>query len=77
MLNITQDNERALFSKLDYTCHDQRSLGYPYPIKACHDRASLTQTERSVLRKQIIDAAVKNDIKRSVFSDASIATGHK
>jgi hypothetical protein len=73
----TQRNEQKLFSDLDYACHDQRCYGYPYPLKAGHDRASLTKHERVVLRKQIIDAAVKKGMKRSLFRDASIDTGHQ
>lgn len=73
----TLDNERRLFENLDYTCHDQRSYGYPYPIKAAHDRASLTKPERVALRKQIVDAAVAQGMKRSLFRDVSIATGHE
>ena len=56
--------------------HDQRCYGYPYPVKAAHDRASLTKQERVVLRKQIIDAAVKMGMRRNLFRDASQATGH-
>ncbi|MEZ9540154.1 hypothetical protein AB4160_18450 [Shewanella sp. 10N.286.51.B8] len=66
----TRANEKALFSKLDYTCHDQRSLGYPYPLRACQERVSLTQTERDVLKKQIT-AAVKNDIEHHAFKGSS------
>ncbi len=70
----TVANERSIFQKLDYACHDQRCFGYPYPIKAGHDRASLTTQERTTLRKQIIDAAVEQGLKRSLFRDASVAT---
>jgi hypothetical protein len=69
-------NEQHLFSCIDYASHDQRSFGYPYPLKAGHDRASLTQTERAALRKQIIDAAVSAGMRRRLFRDASRATGH-
>lgn len=72
----TRQNERAIFEDLDYTCHDQRCYGYPYPIKAAHDRASLTRDERSALRKQITDAAVEAGMKRALFRDASQVTGH-
>ena len=72
----TQESELRIFKDLDYACHDQRSYGYPYPIKASHDRASLTKQERISLRKQIIDAAVKAGMKRSLFRDVSMATGH-
>jgi hypothetical protein len=69
--------EQHLFADLDYAGHDQRSYGYPYPLKAAHDRASLTDAERTALRKQIIDAAVKAGMKRALFRDAAQATGHR
>ena len=72
----TQANECRLFEDLDYASHDQRCFGYPYPIKAAHDRASMTQAERVALRKQVIDAAVRAGMRRSLFRDASRATGH-
>lgn len=73
----TRANEISIFEHLDYASHDQRSYGYPYPLKSGHDRASLTQAERTSFRKQIIDAAVSAGMKRSLFRDASMATGHK
>ena len=73
----TRKNERVIFQDLDYACHDQRCFGYPYPIKAGHDRASLTASERATLRKQIVDAAVAAGLRRSLFRDASMATGHQ
>ncbi len=74
-----KDNSAAelkIFEELDYSGHDQRAYGYPFPIKACHDRTRLSMAERSVLKKQIIDAAVSKGMKRSLFRDASAATGH-
>ena len=68
--------EADLFGDIDYCSHDQRAFGYPYPIKACHDRARLTNAEREALKKQIIDAAVAAGMKRSLFRDVSAATGH-
>ena len=73
----TVEAEKKIFQSLDYASHDQRCFGYPYPIKAGHDRASLTSAERRALRKQIIDAAVERGLKRSLFRDASVATGHR
>jgi hypothetical protein len=67
---------RELFQSLDYCAHDQRCYGYPYPVKAGHDRASLTDAERVALRKQLVDEAVRAGLKRSLFRDASSATGH-
>lgn len=72
----TSANEAKVFGDLDYASHDQRAFGYPYPIKACHDRTSMTMAERITLRKQIIDAAVAAGMKRTLFRDVSVATGH-
>jgi len=72
----TLANEQRLFEDLDYVSHDQRAYGYPYPIKAGHDRASLTEAERTVLRKMIVDAAVEAGMNRNLFKNASMATGH-
>lgn len=69
--------ETQIFRDLDFASHDQRCYGYPYPIKACHDIASLTDDERVALRKQIIDEAVKAGLKRKNFIDPSIQTGHR
>jgi hypothetical protein len=68
--------EQNLFEAIDYASHDQRCFGYPYPIKAAHDRASLTQQERAALRKQVIDAAVGAGLRRTLFRDAAQATRH-
>ena len=72
----TKANERRIFESLDYASHDQRCYGYPYPIKAGHDRASLTEAERTAFRRMIIDAAVAAGMRRSIFKNASSATGH-
>jgi hypothetical protein len=69
--------EVALFQDLDYASHDQRCYGYPYPLKAGHDRASLTEGERQAIRKQVIDAAVRAGMKPALFRSASAATGHE
>ena len=73
----TRDRERRIFEDLDYACHDQRVYGYPYPIKAAHDRASLTNAERLALRKQLIAEAMKQGMNPALFRDASQATGHR
>lgn len=74
---MTRQREQKIFEDLDYASHDQRCFGYPYPIKAGHDRASMTQAERIALRKQIVDAAIKAGMKRALFRDPSISTGHE
>lgn len=71
------ESDRRFFCALDYASHDQRCYGYPYPIKAAHDRGSLTEQERSVLRQQLIEAAVKAGMRRSSFRDPSFQTGHR
>ncbi|MGZ0710102.1 hypothetical protein ACWPKO_17365 [Coraliomargarita sp. W4R53] len=68
--------EVRIFSELDYASHDQRAYGYPYPIKACHDRVRLSMQERAALKKQIVEAAVARGMKRSLFRDVSTSTGH-
>lgn len=75
--SIMRQHEIQIFRDLDFASHDQRCYGYPYPIKACHDMASLTQAERVSLRKQIIDAAIEKGLKRKNFIDPSMQTGHK
>jgi hypothetical protein len=65
----TRANERRMFEDLDYLAHDQRCYGYPYPIRSAHNRAILTKGERVALRKQIIDAAVRVGMKRSLFRE--------
>jgi len=73
----TRDRERSLFEDLDYCCHDQRCYGYPYPIKAGHDRCSLTQDERTMIRKLVKDAAAEAGVPRELFEEPSIETGHE
>ena len=73
----TREREIRLFEDLDRCSHDQRSYGYPYPVKAGHDRASLSEPERVALRKQIVDAAVRAGMKPSLFRSASRATRHE
>lgn len=64
-------NEQRIFETLDYLCHEQRSFGYPYPLKAVQNRVKMSRGERDSLRKQIIDECVKNGMKRTLFREAS------
>jgi len=73
----TMGRECRIFEDLDYACHDQRVYGYPYPIKAAHDRASLMEAERVAMRKQLIAEAVSAGMSPSLFRDPSLATGHR
>jgi hypothetical protein len=75
--DATAPATRSFFGSLDYTSHDQRCYGYPYPVKAAHDRGSLTEQERAVLRQQIVEAAVQAGMRRSSFRDPSQLTGHR
>ena len=75
--NVMRSNEIQLFRDLDVASHDYRCFGYPYPIKASHDMASLTQDERVVLRKQVRDICIDAGLKPKNFFDASMQTGHK
>jgi hypothetical protein len=68
---------RQFFGLLDYASHDQRCFGYPYPIKAAHDRGSLTEQERTVLRQQLVESAVHAGMRRASFRDPSQLTGHR
>jgi hypothetical protein len=72
-----REREMRIVRDLDFASHDQRCYGYPYPIKACHDMASLTEAERVAFRKKVIDEAVANGLKRKNFLDPSIPAGHK
>lgn len=73
----TRKREQQIFEDLDYTCHDQRVYGYPYPIKAAHDRASLTNAERVALRKQLIAEALRQGMSPVLFRGPSQMTGHR
>src|SRR5262249_8044931 len=73
----TRANDQRICEDLDYASHDQRCYGYPYPIKAGRDRASLTHEERVALRKQIMDAAIRAGMKRSVFREPAKMTGQE
>ncbi|WP_157618309.1 hypothetical protein [Spirosoma spitsbergense] len=61
-------NERKIFQDIDYLSHDQRSYGFPYPLKSCSDRTSLSQADKLTIRKQFIDVAVANGLSKKLFS---------
>ena len=67
----TVRNEQKLFEVLDYLSHEQRNFGYPYPLKAVQSRVAMSRTERSSLRKQIIDECVRSGMKRALFREAT------
>jgi hypothetical protein len=57
--------ELRLFRHLDFTCHDSRSYGYPYPLHASHRRSALTRQERLALRDVVIRLAAEQGILRA------------
>ena len=59
--------EKRLFQELDYTCHDVRSYGYPYPLHSAHRKASLTKKERRALKDILFQFASKEGILRGAF----------
>jgi hypothetical protein len=67
--NINHDAEREaqLFRDLDYTCHDIRSYGYPYPLHAVHRSASLTKSEKKAIRDILLQNAQSEGILRGAF----------
>lgn len=56
--------EKELFEDLDYTCHDVRSYGYPYPMHAAHRRASLTKKERKAVKDILWQQAQQQGVFR-------------
>lgn len=71
-----REKERAIFTELDFACHDQRAYGYPYPLKAAHDRVSLSQQTREELRRRVIDRARKAGLSALDFIPADRRTKH-
>lgn len=63
-----RDAEMRLFSELDFTCHDVRSYGYPYPLHAAHRAASLTKQERKAIRDILLQTAQSEGVIRGAFS---------
>ena len=61
------DREKRLFEDLDYTCHDVRSYGYPYPLQSAHRKSSLTRKERRAIRDILMQFASKEGILRGAF----------
>lgn len=57
--------EQQFFADLDFTCHEVRSYGYPYPMHAAHRSASLTKKERRALRDILLQNAMQEGVVRS------------
>jgi len=66
-INGDIEAERHLFADLDYSCHDVRGYGYPYPLHAAHRTASLTKQERKSIRDILLQHAKDEGILRGAF----------
>ncbi len=68
--NIDGDTEReqGFFGGLDFTCHEVRSYGYPYPMHAAHRSASLTKQERKALHGILLQDAQREGLMRGGFA---------
>lgn len=58
------EREARFFADLDFTCHEVRSYGYPYPMHAAHRSASLTRQERKALRDILVQQAQQEGLMR-------------
>lgn len=58
------EKEKRFFSDLDFTCHDVRSYGYPYPMHAAHRASSLTRKEKKAARDILLQFAQREGILR-------------
>lgn len=70
--NLADDpiKEARFFGDLDFTCHEVRSYGYPYPMHAAHRRASLTSQERKAVKDILLKQAQREGLARgSVVQD--------
>jgi hypothetical protein len=60
--------EHRLFGDLDFTCHEVRSYGYPYPMHAAHRWASLTKRERKRLKDILVQQAQREGLLRGAVA---------
>jgi hypothetical protein len=67
--------ERRLFQDLDFTCHDVRSYGYPYPLQAAHRRSALTKQERKAVKDIVLQNAQSEGMLRGAFLGERDAEG--
>jgi hypothetical protein len=63
-----EGREQAFFGDLDFTCHEVRSFGYPYPMHAAHRSASLTKQERRALKDILLQHAQREGLMRGVLA---------
>ena len=59
-----ETREQQFFGDLDFTCHEVRSFGYPYPMHAAHRSASLTKQERKALKDILLQQAQREGLLR-------------
>ena len=62
-----ETKEQEFFGNLDFTCHEVRSYGYPYPMHAAHRSASLTAQERRMLRDIVLQNAQQEGVGPMAF----------
>ena len=62
-----EDRERGLFADLDFTCHEVRSYGYPYPMHAAHRSSALGRKERRMLRDLLMQHAQREGVGPGPF----------
>jgi hypothetical protein len=60
--------EAQFFADLDFTCHEVRSYGYPYPMHAAHRSASLTKQERKALKDILLQQAQREGLSRGTVA---------
>lgn len=70
VIDGSETAERRFFRDLDFSCHDVRCYGYPYPMYAAHRRASLTKRERRSIREILVRYAMKEGLIRDPFERA-------
>jgi len=63
-----ETRERSFFNDLDFTCHEVRSYGYPYPMRAAHRSASLTRQERKLLKDVLLQHAQREGLMRGALA---------
>ena len=59
--------EQQLFGDLDFTCHEVRSYGYPYPMHAAHRSSALSRKERNLLRDLLMQNAHREGVGPGAF----------
>jgi len=59
--------EQRLFADLDFTCHEVRSYGYPYPMHAAHRSSALSRQERKLLRDLLMQHAQREGVGPGPF----------